>query len=172
MISSQYLKPALKLTATLLFVCNFGCTASANAEAEKAAGTLPVSKAVSMKSLADYKTISITIKDDKNKKIKYSGVPLRTLFKEMVPDIKMDTMPDWKALSRQELVMEVKGDDGYPGLVTAIELATNPEGDRFVLATTCDGKPIEKGLQLICKTDEYHVRWVRQVVNLRVVALP
>ncbi|MBX9721876.1 MAG: hypothetical protein K2X81_10815, partial [Candidatus Obscuribacterales bacterium] len=165
MIPSQILKTAINSTALLLLACNFELAPTALAETEKtAAGTektaskLPVSKAVSMKSLADYKTISVSIKEDNNKRTKYTGVPLRTLFAEMVPEIKIDTMPDWKALSRQELVMEVKGDDGYPGLVTAIELATNPEGDRFILATTCDGKPIEKGLQLICKTDEYHVR--------------
>ncbi len=133
--------------------------------------TLPVSKAVSLKSLAKYKTISVTVKDNE-KDTKYSGVPLRILFAEMMPTRNIDSMAAWKALAKEELVMEVKGEDGFPALIAATELATNVTGDRFVLATECDGKPMDKGLKLICKNDEHHVRWVHEVINLRVIAVP
>jgi hypothetical protein len=132
---------------------------------------LPVSKTISLKALEKYTSISVTVEEE-GKEVKYTGVPLRTLLSEMIPELKLDTMPGWKALSRQELVMEVKGDDGYPGLVPAIDVAINKSGDRFVLATHKDGKPIEAGVHLICKMDEARTRWVRQAVSVRVVALP
>jgi hypothetical protein len=103
--------------------------------------------------------------DDGGKRVKFTGVPLRAMLAEMIPQFKLETMAQWKALARQELVMEVTGDDGYPGLVTALELAINTSGDRLVLATLCDGKPLDSAVQLICKMDEERVRWVRQIVS-------
>jgi hypothetical protein len=144
--------------------------ASDQATSDQAATQLPAIKAISQKALEKYQPMSVTI-EEAGKEVKYSGVPLRVMFAEMVPEIKLDTMPEWKALSRKELIMEVKGDDGYPGLVPAIDLAINKAGDRFILATHRDGKPIESGVQLICKRDEAHTRWVRQVVSLRVLAV-
>jgi hypothetical protein len=131
---------------------------------------LPVSKAISPENLKKYEQISITVETE-GKKIKYSGVPLRVILGEMMPELNLTEMPGWKALSKQELVMEVLGSDGYPGLVTGTELAINKSGDRYLLATERDGKPNESGIQLICRMDEARTRWVREVVSLRVVTV-
>ena len=128
---------------------------------------LAAAKTISPKELAKYKSVSVSVEQD-GKQVKYTGVPLRVILAEMLPHVKLESMPEWKALSRRELVMVVKGDDGYPGLVTAIELSINKTGDRFVLATQKDGKLIESGVQLICKGDDASTRWVRNVVSLRV----
>lgn len=146
-----------------------GFPEAANAASDTQANEfLPLSKSISTTALAAYKSITISV-EEKGKKVRYSGVPLRTLFAEMLPQLKIDSMPDWKALSFKELVIELKGDDGYPGLVTATEMAINTDGDRFLLATERNGKPIETGVQLVCKADPEHVRWVRQVVSLRIL---
>ncbi len=113
-------------------------------------------KAITLEGLEKYKAITITVKDD-NKESTYSGVPLRTLLTDMVRDIKLEKMPEWKALSRREIIMEFTGNDGYPGLVTAIEIAINKDGDRFILATHKDGKLIEGGAQL-------HAQWIRRAL--------
>lgn len=128
-------------------------------------------KTISVGALEKYKTISITVKE-KDNDVTYTGVPLRDLLADMVPDLKLDSMPEWKTLSRRELVMEIKGSDGFPALVTATDLAINKAGDRFVLATQKDGKKIEAGVHLICKMDEVRVRWIREVASLRVVSFP
>jgi hypothetical protein len=129
-----------------------------------------VSKAISQKLLEKYSTISITIQEDA-KEVKYTGVPLRVILAEMVPDIKIDNMPDWKGLARRELILEVMADDGFPGLATATEVAINQAGDRYLLATHKDGKLIESGVRLVCKLDEHHVRWIRDAVSVRVVSI-
>jgi hypothetical protein len=131
---------------------------------------LPVSKAISSAALKKYEQVSVTVEAD-GKKVSYSGVPLRAILADMVPELNLNTMPGWKSLSKQELVMEVLGSDGYPGLVTGTEIAINKSGDRFLLATQRDGKPNESGIQLICRMDEARTRWVREVVSLRVVTV-
>ena len=133
---------------------------------------VPVTRAISRDAmLKSYKPLTVTVDED-GKKVKYTGVPLRVVFQEMLPEYKLQSMPQWKELARKNLVVEVVGSDGYPGLVTALELAMNADGDRFILATDRNGKPNEKGVQLICKMDQAHVRWVREIVSLRVVAVP
>lgn len=51
------------------------------------------------------------------KKVKYTGVSLRSVFADVVPEYKIQSMPEWKELARQILVVEVTG-----------------AGDRFLLA--------------------------------------
>ena len=145
------------------------CTGSSYGS-EKAGSIYPISKIINKDTLSKFKAIEVDVKD-KSKRLRYKGVPLRAIFQDMAPEIKIDTMPDWKALSRKRLVMELTADDGYPGLVTAVELAINSSGDRFVLAEKCNGKDLDTGIMLVCKADEYHVRWVRQVKSARIVEL-
>jgi hypothetical protein len=140
------------------------------AEPTQLATQLPASMKISAKALEKYTQITVEAEEQGNK-VKFTGVPVRVLLTELVPDLKIDTMAEWKALTRKELVVEVKGDDGYPGLMTALAIAMNKSGDRYILATQRDGKPIEAGVQLICRLDEARVRWVRQVVSLRVVSI-
>jgi hypothetical protein len=136
----------------------------------------PVTKEISMKALEKYGSMDISVQDahangDEKKETKYAGVSLRTILTDIVPDLKLDSMPEWKSTARRKLVVIVKGSDGYPGLVTVAEIAINREGDRFLLATHRDGKLMESGPQLICKMDQARVRWIREVVSLRVIGL-
>jgi hypothetical protein len=107
--------------------------ASDQATSDQAPTLLPAIKAISQKGLGQYKPVSVTIEEN-GREVKYSGVPLRLMLAEMVPEIKLETMPEWKALSRKELIMEVKGDDGYPGLVTAIGSVHTPRTVHRVIA--------------------------------------
>ena len=136
----------------------------------------PVTKEISMKALEKYGSMDISVQDahangDEKKETKYAGVSLRTILTDIVPDLKLDSMPEWKSTARRKLVVIVKGSDGYPGLVTVAEIAINREGDRFLLATHRDGKLMESGPQLICKMDQARVRWIREAVSLRVIGL-
>lgn len=128
-------------------------------------------KRISFAELEKYQSILVTA-DDGVSKTNYEGVPLRVLISELAPDADLDTAIGWKTLAQRKLVAEVTGDDGYPGLVTALEIAKNKDGDRYILATKCDGKQIESGPQLICKMDSAKTRWVRDVVQLRIVEVP
>ncbi len=119
--------------------------------------------------LEKYSTVTVTVNEDGKDK-EFKGVPLRLLLSEMMPG-SLASMPNWKNLARQELVLEVKGDDGYPGLVTAAEVAINESGDRYILATKENGKPIDSGVRMICKLDEHHVRWVHSIVSLRLAGV-
>ena len=135
-----------------------------------------VHKDVSMSALGKYGSIDISVQDpttdgNDKKEIKYTGVPLKTILSEMVPDIKLESMPEIKTAAKRELVVEVKGADGYPALIPVADIILNRLGDRFLLATHKDGKLIESGPQLICKMDQAKTRWVREVVSLRVVGL-
>jgi hypothetical protein len=89
----------------------------------------------------------------------------------MVPDLTLGSMPEIKSAAERELVLEVKGADGYPALIPVADIAINSQGDRFLLATHADGKLLESGPQLICKTDQAKTRWVHEVVSLRIVGL-
>lgn len=85
--------------------------------AQAAYADLPVSKSISRDALLKaYKSMTIAVDED-GKKVKYMGVPLRAVFADVVPEYKIDSMPDWKNLARKTLVVEVTGADGYPGLV-------------------------------------------------------
>src|SRR5208283_1375918 len=66
----------------------------AQAESVQVQTKLPVSKTISQKALEKYSSISVTVEED-GKAVKYSGVPLRTLLAEMVPELKLETMPGW-----------------------------------------------------------------------------
>lgn len=134
-----------------------------NAELEK----LPLKRSISLKDLSTDKSITINAVW-KGKEQKYTGVPLRTFFKEMV-SIPIENMADWKQLSRYELVVEVVGKDGYPALISASEMAMNEKGNKFVLCKTNEGK--EDSILLVCKDDDYRVRCVRDVAYLRIITL-
>lgn len=154
------------LVTAVTFVANVVSTSSAARAAEPAAQIATMTKEISPESLKKYSSIMVKVNEDGKDKL-FKGVPLRTLLKEMLPG-SLASMPDWKALAKKTLVMEVLGDDGYPGLVTAAEVAINESGDRFILATEENGKPIATGVRMICKLDEFHVRWVHSIASLHI----
>jgi len=132
-------------------------------EAAKPLLSKSISKPISKDSLSKIASISVTVQEQ-GKTVKYSGVPLRALLKEEVSAI--DEMPEWKKLAKQKIMLEVLGKDGFPALMSAVEVATNQSGNRFVLATEEDGKPMES-IKLICPNDEHHTRWVRDCEELK-----
>jgi hypothetical protein len=140
------------------------------ANLEQTTGRVIASITIALADLRKYPHTTIEA-EEKGIKVEYSGVPLRLLLAEMLPDCKLDSMPEWKALTKRELVMELKGDDGFPSLVTITEIAINKSGDRFIIATEKDGKPLDVAPQLICKIDEARTRCVRNVVALKIVSL-
>lgn len=131
---------------------------------------LPLRKTLTPADISAEKSINISAVWH-GKKEKYSGVPLRLFFKEMLA-VPLETMPAWKELSKQELVMEVTGKDGYPGLITGTELAINTSGDKFVLFTKHDDQSGTDTVNLICRNDEFRVRCVQDIVRLRIIAIP
>lgn len=131
---------------------------------------LPTKRPIACKDITPDNSITITAVWQ-GKKDKYTGVPLRSFFKEMT-SIPIETMANWKELSRYELIMEAVGKDGYPGIISATELAMNKTGDKFVLFTKHDEQTGTDTVNLVCKGDEYRVRWVRDIAYLRVVAIP
>jgi hypothetical protein len=163
---------SLACCSLALFGAGVEKTIAANAAATSAQSTdyVIASKTISLTDLRKYPQTTIEA-EEKGIKVKYSGVPLRLLLAEMLPDCKLESMPEWKALTKRELVMELKGDDGFPSLVTVTEVAINKSGDRFIIATEKDGKPLDVAPQLICKIDEARTRCVRNVVALKIVSL-
>lgn len=121
---------------------------------------------ISLQALEKYETITVSA-DDNGVQKKYEGVPLRSII-AATKDFDMDSMEGWKKIARWKLVVVVIGDDGYPGVVTLLEIAMNKSGDKFILATKCDGKAFENAPQLIVKNDEARTRWVRKVVRFEV----
>ncbi len=128
---------------------------------------LPATKQISIKDLESYEKISITAKEDAAD-VKYDGVAMRVLLKEFMPDKDLDSKDVVEGNFRRELVMEVTADDNYSGLATAMEVAMNKAGDKFVLATHKNGQVMD-GVRLICKMDEHRTRWVQKIAILRLV---
>ena len=160
-------KWSIYLYATLLTVWLDYCPqlyCSASEVNPTAAKTL-----ISVQALSKYKTQSVTVKEQ-GKKMSYLGVSLRSLLAEQIAGI--DTMADWKKLAKDRLVVEVLGADGFPALITATELAMNSSGDKFILATICNGTPLTEGIKLVCPSDDHHVRCVRQVQSMRLIHVP
>jgi hypothetical protein len=163
----------MKLALTSLACCSlalFGGNFQSSVAVDATASKVITDRAIVLADLRKYPQTTIEV-EDKGIKVKYSGVPLRVLLAEMLPDCKIDSMPEWKALTKRELVLELKGNDGFPSLVTATEVAINKSGDRFLIAVEKDGMPLDVAPQLICKMDEAKTRCVRDIVSLKIVSL-
>lgn len=143
---------------------------SAVTDSVKALPAVIATKDISLDALRKYPQTTIETRD-RGVTTKYTGVPLRLLLAELIPDTKLDSMPEWKALTRRGLVLELKGKDGFPSLVTVTELAINKTGDRFILAIEKDGKALDVAPQLICQFDEARVRCVRDIVTVKIFSL-
>lgn len=102
--------------------------------------------------------------------VTYSGVALATILEQKAKG--STTMAGLRALS--DSVVLVKGTDGYQAAVSAAAVAMDPKGARYLLATSRDGKPLDKGqgpARLIVPDDPKHVRWVKDVASVRLVRL-
>ena len=102
--------------------------------------------------------------------VTYSGVPLATILEAQAKNA--GSMAGLRALS--DAVILVRGTDGYQAAVSAAAVAMDPKGERYLLALTRDGKPLEAGqgpVRLIVPGDPKHVRWVKEVATVRLVRL-
>ena len=105
-----------------------------------------------------------------DKTVTYGGVPLAAILAKQAKDTK--SMAGLRALS--DAVLLVRGSDGYQVAVSAVAVAMDTKGERFLMATTRDGKPLDEGfgpIRLIVPGDPKHARWVRNVAAVRLVRL-
>jgi hypothetical protein len=73
------------------------------------------------------------------------------------------------------LVVMADAADGYAVAFTVSELDPQFGNQTPIVALTQDGAPLPEGdgpLQIVLPKDEFHARWVRQLVRLRVVQMP
>lgn len=104
------------------------------------------------------------------REVTYTGVPLAAIL-----DLRANAaggMAGLKALS--DAVLLVRADDGYQVAFSAAEVAMDPKGERFLLATARDGKPLDDDrgpLRMIVPADPKHVRWIKNVASVRLVRL-
>ena len=119
--------------------------------------------------LGEMVKVEIKLNED-GQVVSYSGVPLASLLETQAKNA--GSMAGLRALS--DSVLLVRGTDGYQAAVSAAAVAMDPKGERFLLALTRNGKPLEKGegpVRLIVPADPRHVRWVKDVATVRLVRL-
>ncbi len=119
--------------------------------------------------LEGFEKVEVKLTED-GQTVTYTGVALASLLEKQGKG--SGTMPALRSLS--DAVLLVRGSDGYQAAVSAAAVAMDPKGGRYLLATSRDGKPLEKGqgpVRLIVPGDPKHVRWVKEVVTIRLVHL-
>ena len=108
------------------------------------------------------------IEDDKV--VTYIGVPLASILARR--DKPVEGMAGLKALS--DAVLLVRATDGYQVAYSAAAVAMDPKGERYLLATARDGKPLDADhgpLRVIVPGDPKHARWIRNVSAIRLIKL-
>jgi Oxidoreductase molybdopterin binding domain len=119
--------------------------------------------------LGELVKVEIKLNED-GQVVTYSGVPLATLLETQAKNV--GSMAGLRALS--DSVLLVRGTDGYQAAVSAAAVAMDAKGERFLLAMTRNGKPLETGqgpVRLIVPNDPKHVRWVKDVATIRIIRL-
>ncbi len=108
---------------------------------------------------------------EKGTPVVYGGVPLRALLEP-----KLDGPSEMATLrSMADAVVLIRAEDGYQVAVSAVEVAMDREGTKFLLATRRDGQPLPPGVgpaKLVVPGDPKPVRWIRQVTALELIRLP
>lgn len=95
----------------------------------------------------------------------YAGVPLAAILASRAKPI--EGMPGLRDLSDAVILLRAK--DGYRVAVSAAAVAMDPKGERYLLADARDGQA--RAPQLIIPGDPQRVRWIRDVVEVRLVRL-
>ena len=103
--------------------------------------------------------------DANGKTVTYSGVALASILARRAKPV--EGMAGLRELS--DAVLLVRGEDGYQAAISATAVLMDPKGERYLLANRRDG--VEQTPQLIIPGDPKHVRWVRDVVAVRLVRL-
>ncbi|WZO99781.1 molybdopterin-dependent oxidoreductase [Isosphaeraceae bacterium EP7] len=102
--------------------------------------------------------------------VTYSGVPLAVVLEGQFKSARR--MADLRALG--DAVILIRGSDGYQAALGAAEAATDPKGERYLIAFERDGKPLDAKqgpAKLIIPAEAEHVRWVRMIDSLTLVRL-
>jgi hypothetical protein len=103
------------------------------------------------------------------RKVIYAGVPLRVVLGDRVKE-GQGAMRALRDLS--DAVLLVRAEDGYRVAVSAAAVAMDAQGERYLLATERDGKPLDERqgpVRLIVPGDAQHVRWVRMVKGVDLI---
>jgi DMSO/TMAO reductase YedYZ molybdopterin-dependent catalytic subunit len=100
----------------------------------------------------------------------YRGVPLRVVLEG--PSQDAASMARLRALA--DSVLLVRATDGYQVAVSAVAVAMDPKGERYLLAWEHDGKPLGDAgpIRLVVPGDPQHVRWIRNVSGIDLIRLP
>lgn len=103
--------------------------------------------------------------------VTYKGVPLRSLLADRLKG--PNAMADLRNLADSVLV--VRASDDYQAALSAAEVAMDESGQKYLLATERNGKPLDPKqgvVKLIVPGDPQHVRWVRMVSGVDLVRMP
>ena len=101
----------------------------------------------------------------------YKGVPLRSLLADRLKG--PNAMADLRGLADSVLV--VRASDDYQAAISAAEVAMDESGQKYLLATQRDGKPLDDKqgpVKLLVPGDPQHVRWVRMISAVDLVKMP
>lgn len=87
------------------------------------------------------------------------------------------SVPAAEASGRQRAVMSVvlRGRDGQRAVIALVEVDPSFSSGAIVLAESRDGRPldaVEGAWRAIIPSDRRHARWIRDVVDIEIVALP
>jgi hypothetical protein len=100
----------------------------------------------------------------------YSGVPLRVVLES-----KLGGPNEMAALRNvSDAVLLVRATDNYRTAVSAVAVAMDKKGERYLLALTKDGQPLGENqgpIRLITTADPERVRWVRMVNGIDLIRL-
>lgn len=103
--------------------------------------------------------------------VTYKGVPLRSLLADRLKG--PNAMADLRNLADSVLV--VRASDDYQAAISAAEVAMDESGQKYLLATERNGKPLDPKqgvVKLVVPGDPQHVRWVRMVSGVDLVRMP
>ncbi len=108
---------------------------------------------------------------EENEAVTYKGVPLRSLLADRLKG--PNAMADLRNLADSVLV--VRASDDYQAALSAAEVAMDESGQKYLLATERNGKPLDPKqgvVKLIVPGDPKHVRWVRMVSGVDLARMP
>lgn len=101
----------------------------------------------------------------------YSGVPLAIVLRDRAKN--QDGMAFTRSLA--DAVIVVRGADDYQASVSAAAAWIDEKGERYILTTERDGKPLDAKhgpVMLAIPAEKKRVRWVRSVVSLGLLQPP
>ncbi len=109
--------------------------------------------------------------DENGRNVVYSGVPLAIVLRDSAKN--QEGMAFTRSLA--DAVIVVQGADDYQASVSAAAAWIDEKGERYILTTERDGKPLDPKhgpVMLAIPAEKRRVRWVRSVDSLRLLHPP